>query len=176
MSLKSYNLTWQKNRLVQVETKPHHLAGILAEIRDKLEDSDCTLEDIYSTSYDCEEDSTKTFYNRKSVESGLPEIFTYVVSDCKLGEEFVVNDIKINTLEPALEIRKNIFMILKSQIMKKNTNNLEILISLDREKRDFVESAIPQIVATSNPICNSSFDEISRYVLEKNAELYRRLA
>ena len=74
------------------------------------------------------------------------------------------------------DLNRAVIILTIPKIMKKNTNNLEILISLDREKRDFVESAIPQIVATSNPICNSSFDEISRYVLEKNAELYRRLA
>lgn len=62
MSIELHNFTWEKVRLVQVETQPHQIAGVLASIRDTLENSDCEWEDIYSASYDCEEDGTTTFY------------------------------------------------------------------------------------------------------------------
>ena len=62
MSIELHNFTWEGVRLVQVETQPHHIAGVLANIRDTLENSDCEWEDIYSASYNCEEDGTTTFY------------------------------------------------------------------------------------------------------------------
>lgn len=79
MSLELHNLIWEGVRLVQVETQPHHIAGVLAEIRNTLENSDCEWEDIYSASYECEEDGTTTFYEGESAEAGNPGIWTYVV-------------------------------------------------------------------------------------------------
>ena len=98
MSINLHNFIWEGVRLVQVETQPHHIAGVLAEIRNTLENSDCEWEDIYSASYECEEDGTTTFYEgvypepldfargsrsrRESAEAGNPGIWTYVVYDC----------------------------------------------------------------------------------------------
>lgn len=48
MTLELHNFTWEEERLVQVETQPHHLAGVLAAIQETLNDSDCEWEDIYS--------------------------------------------------------------------------------------------------------------------------------
>ncbi|BAY62809.1 hypothetical protein NIES22_28850 [Calothrix brevissima NIES-22] len=48
MALELHNFIWEGERLVQVETQPHHIAGVLAEIRRTLESSDCNLDDIYS--------------------------------------------------------------------------------------------------------------------------------
>jgi len=47
MALELHNFIWEEERLVQVETQPHHIAGVLAEVRDTLENSDCDLDDIY---------------------------------------------------------------------------------------------------------------------------------
>jgi DNA-binding winged helix-turn-helix (wHTH) protein len=40
MALELHNFVWEGERLVQVETQPHHITGILAEIRKTLENSD----------------------------------------------------------------------------------------------------------------------------------------
>lgn len=62
MALKLHNFLLKGERLVQVETQPHHIAGVLAEIRRVLENSDCDWDDIYSAYYEHEEDCTITFY------------------------------------------------------------------------------------------------------------------
>lgn len=52
MPIKLHNVTWERVRLVQVETQPHHITGVLANIRDILENSDCEWEEIYSAYFD----------------------------------------------------------------------------------------------------------------------------
>lgn len=97
MAIELHNFIWEEERLVQVETQPHHIAGVLANIRDTLENS---------AYYECEEDETITFYEGESAEAGNPGIWTYVVYDCAVGEEEVVTNLDINTLHPVLELRK----------------------------------------------------------------------
>jgi hypothetical protein len=41
MAIDLHNFIWEEVRLVQVESQPHHIAGVLANIRDTLENSDC---------------------------------------------------------------------------------------------------------------------------------------
>jgi hypothetical protein len=104
MPVELHNFVWEEVRLVQVETQPHHIAGVLAEIRNTLENSDCQWEDIYSAYYECQEDGTVTFYEGDCVEAGNPGIWTYVVYDCAAGEEEVVANFDINTLAAALQL------------------------------------------------------------------------
>lgn len=106
MALELHNFEWDGERLVQRETEPHHIAGVLAEIRWTLENSDCNWEDVYSAYYKCEEDGTITFYEGESAEAGNPGIWTYVVYSCPIGEEVVVKNPDINTLAPALEVQQ----------------------------------------------------------------------
>jgi hypothetical protein len=106
MAIDLHNFTWEDVRLVQVESQPHHIAGVLANIRETLEASDCEWEDVYSAYFDCEEDGTVTFYEAESAEAGNPGIWTYVVYDCTAAEEEVVTNLTINTLDPVLELRK----------------------------------------------------------------------
>lgn len=106
MTIELHNFSWEEERLVQVETQPHHIAGVLASIRDTLENSDCEWEDLYSAFYECEEDGTITFYEAEIAEAGNPGIWTYVVYECAAGEEEVVTNLDINTLDPVLELRK----------------------------------------------------------------------
>ena len=105
MSIELHNFVWEEERLVQVESQPHHIAGVLANIRETLENSDCEWDDIYSAYFEYEDDGTYTFYEGESAEAGNPGIWTYVVYDCAAGEEEVVIDIKINTLDPLLQLR-----------------------------------------------------------------------
>jgi hypothetical protein len=106
MALELHNFIWEEERLVQVETQPHHIAGVLAEVRETLENSDCDWDDIYSAYYECEEDGTTTFYEAESAEAGNPGIWTYMVYDCAAGEEEVVTNVNIDTLEPVLQLQK----------------------------------------------------------------------
>jgi hypothetical protein len=106
VAIELHNFVWEEERLVQVESQPHHIAGVLAEIRETLENSDCEWEDVYSAYFECEEDGTATFYEGESAEAGNPGIWTYVVYDCAVGEEEVVTNLKINTLAPVLQLRK----------------------------------------------------------------------
>lgn len=106
MAIELHNFIWEEERLVQVETQPHHIAGVLANIRDTFENSDCEWEDVYSAYYECQEDGTITFYEGESAEAGNPGIWTYVVYDCTAGEEEVVTNLDINTFNPVLQLRK----------------------------------------------------------------------
>ncbi|MBD2655510.1 MULTISPECIES: hypothetical protein [Synechocystis] len=104
--LSLHNFEWEEERLVQVETQPHHIAGVLASIQETMEMSDCHWEDILSSYYECEEDETVTFYESEVVDAGSPGIWTYVVYECAEGEETVVTDKDINIIDPALELQK----------------------------------------------------------------------
>lgn len=106
MILKLHNFEWECERLVQSETKTHHIAGIVAEIQQTIENSDCNLEDVYSAYFLCEEDGTITFYEGGSAEAGNPGIWTYLVFPCNLGEEEVVEKPDVNTSTPALKTQR----------------------------------------------------------------------
>lgn len=104
--LELHNFEWEGERLVQVETQPHHLTWVLAEIQDILNNSDCEWEDIFSAYYECENDSTITFYESEVVDGGNPGTWTYVVYECKKGEENVITNIDINIFDPALQLQQ----------------------------------------------------------------------
>jgi len=105
MGLELHNFYWDQERLVQVETQPHHMAGLLANIRESLADSDAEWEDIYSAYYECPEDGTTTFYEAESAEAGKPGIWTYMVYECAPGEETVLTNADIDTYQPVLALR-----------------------------------------------------------------------
>ena len=106
MAFELHNFILEEKRLVQVETQPHHIAGVLAEVRQVIEENELNLEELYSAYYECEEDGTTTFYEAESAEAGSPGIWTYMVYDCAAGEETVVTNLDINTLKPALQLQK----------------------------------------------------------------------
>ncbi len=106
MALELHNFIWEEVRLVQVESQPHHIAGVLAEIRLVIEENALPWSAIQSAYYDCEEDGTTTFYEGESAEAGNPGVWTYVTYDCAAGEEKVVTNVDIDTKEPALHIQK----------------------------------------------------------------------
>jgi hypothetical protein len=106
MILELHNFEWEGERLVQVETQPHHLAGISTTIQDILDNSDCEWDDIFSAYYECEDDSTITFYESEIVDGGNPRIWTYVVYECEEGAEDVLTDADIYILNPALQLQK----------------------------------------------------------------------
>ncbi len=106
MAIELHNFFWDRERLVQVETQPHHLAGLLANIRQTLSHSDCQWEDIYSAYYECPQDSTTTFYEAECAQAGKPGIWTYVVYECAEGEETVLTQADIDTYQPVLALRQ----------------------------------------------------------------------
>lgn len=118
MPLELHNFKLEGERLVQRETAPHHIAGVLAQIRWALENSDCDWEDVYSAYYECEEDGTITFYEGESAEAGNPGIWTYVVYSCPVGEEEAVKNSDINTLAPALEMQQLIEKLIFEELAK----------------------------------------------------------
>ena len=76
------------------------------EVRQILEENELDWDEIYSAYYECEEDGTTTFYEAESADAGSPGIWTYMVYDCAAGEEKVVTNVDIDTLEPALQLQK----------------------------------------------------------------------
>lgn len=104
--LSLHNFTWEGERLVQLETQPHHIAGVLGSIQKAMEMSGCDWEDMLSAYYECEEDGTITFYESEVVGAGNPGIWTYVVYECAEGEETVVTSKDINIIDPALKLQK----------------------------------------------------------------------
>jgi hypothetical protein len=106
MTIELHNFIWEKERLVQVETQPHHIAGVLAEVRQTLEENELDWDELYSAYYECEEDGTTTFYEAESADAGKPGIWTYMVYDCAVGEEEVVTNANIDTLKPASQLQQ----------------------------------------------------------------------
>ena len=168
---------------MQVETQPHHIAGVLAEIRNTLENSDCEWEDIYSASYECEEDGTTTFYEgvypersrRESAEAGNPGICTYVVYDCDQSEEVVTN-LDINTLDPALKLRQLVVEVIAATAIDSPDEKVQKLQAIARKNGISPESLLSGTAEIQRSQNRREFSEAANYVLNKNAELYRRLA
>jgi hypothetical protein len=93
MPLEIHNYIWSGERLVQIESQPSHIDGVLDVVQNMRRSSNFTLEweDIYSAYYECEEDGTITFFEGEGVEVANPGVWTYVV--------FVwLNDSKIDDL------------------------------------------------------------------------------
>lgn len=175
MSLELHNFIWEEVRFVQVETQPHHLAGVLANIRDVL-DPTSEWESLYSAYYECKEDGTITFFEGESAEAGNPGIFTYVVYDCFPNEEEVVKNIKIDNFEPVLKFKNLVSDVIYARAITSLDKQVEELRYIALKNGFSPEKLLFARVETSNPPQNPDFDEATRYVLEKNAELYRRLA
>jgi hypothetical protein len=176
MSLKLHNFTWEQVRLVQVETLPHHIAGVLSNIRDTLASSDCEWQDIYSAYYESDQDGTTTFYEGESIEAGNPGIWTYVVYDCALGEEEVVINLDVDTLDPALKLRQIVVEAIAASSIGSPAEPIQKLSDVATEHGIFSEVLLPPRAVLQENQRRWDFDEAAAYVLEKNAELYRRLA
>ncbi|MEB3293235.1 MAG: hypothetical protein VKJ24_08735 [Synechococcales bacterium] len=176
MPLSLHNFTWEEVRLVQVETQPHHIAGVLATIQQPLQDSDSDWEDIFSAYYDCEEDGTTTFYEAESAEAGNPGIWTYVIYNCEPGEETVVTNLAINPSDPALCLQNLLVEVVAASALENPAEKVQRLETIASTH----EVAIETLLAISQTILPDhsppSFEAAASYVLQKNAELYRRLA
>jgi hypothetical protein len=108
MSLEIHNYRLSGQRLVQIESQTSHIDGVLDRVQGTRRNSDLDWEDIYSTYYECEEDSTITFYEGESAEAGSPGIWTYVVCDCPEGSEEVVPNPRIDALAALLKVQRDI--------------------------------------------------------------------
>ncbi|MDB9495303.1 hypothetical protein PN441_03430 [Spirulina major CS-329] len=176
MALELHNVTWTGVRLVQVETQPHHLAGVVSVILASLNHSDCGWEDIYSAFYDFSDDGTTTFYESEQAEAGQPGIWTYVVYDCEIGAEEIVQNLEINTLEPALQVRSLVFAGINPQEAQQSEPlEPDIQPHTDQSLGDSkVQASVQESVESD--FSTHTIDTATQYVLQKNAELYRRLA
>lgn len=108
MAIDLHNFIWSKERLVQVETQPHHISGVLAEVNNVIKENDLEWEDVYSAYYTCEADGTTTFYESEIVEAGQPGIWTYMVYECAEGEEEVITNAGIDIVKPALVLQQSL--------------------------------------------------------------------
>lgn len=108
MPLEIHNYIWSGECLVQIETQPNHIDGVLDVIQNVRRSSDLDWEDIYSAYYECEEDGTITFYEGESAEAGNPGVWTYVVYDCPEGGEEVVRNPSIDVLAALLKVQQGI--------------------------------------------------------------------
>lgn len=108
MHLEIHNYIWSRERLVQIESQPSHIDGVLDILQDVRRSSNLDWEDIYSAHYECEEDGTITFYEGESAEAGNPGVWTYVVYDCPEGSEEVVINPSIDVLAALLKVKRGI--------------------------------------------------------------------
>lgn len=108
MPIEIHNYVLYGQRLVQIESQPNHIDGVLDNIQDVRMSSNLDWEDIYSAYYSCEEDGTITFYEGESAEAGNPGIWTYVVYDCDEGGEDVVCNPSIDVLAGLLRVKRGI--------------------------------------------------------------------
>jgi len=176
MSIELHNVTWKGVRFVQVETQPHHIAGVLEAIRETLTSCDGEWEDIYCSHYDSEKDGTTTFYEGESAKAGKPGIWTYVVYDCDLGKEEVVTNLDIDTFDPALKLRRIVAEVIAATGISSPSQQIERLIDIATENNISPEVLLSSKTEFQQSQPRHEFSEAASYVLEKNAELYRRLA
>ena len=108
MPLEIHNYIWSGERLVQIESEPRHIDGVLDNVQDVRRSSNLDWEAIYSSYYECEEDGTITFYESESAEAGNPGVWTYVVYDCPEGHEEVVRNSSIDVLSALLKVERGI--------------------------------------------------------------------
>jgi hypothetical protein len=108
MPLGIHNYVWSGARLVQVESQPSHIDGVLEIVQDVRRSSNLDWEDIYSAHYECEEDGTITFYEGENAEAGNPGVWTYVVYDCPEDSEEVVLNPTIDVLAALLKVKRGI--------------------------------------------------------------------
>jgi hypothetical protein len=146
MPLKIHNYTWRGERLVKIESQPHHIDGLLDVIQrtrnpviewegihECEEDGTITSydvnqnldrnpnldwADIYSAYFECEVDGTTTVFEGESAKAGNPGIWTYIVYECPEGKEEVVSNPSIDVLAALLKVQRGI------QEMKKSRANL----------------------------------------------------
>ena len=124
--------------------------------------------------YECEEDGTTTFYEGKSAEAGNPGIWTYVVYDCDRCEEEIVTNLDINTLDPALKLRQLVIEVIAATAIDSPDEQVQKLQVIARENGISPESLLSGTAETQRS--QQKFIEAASYVLNRNAELYRRLA
>lgn len=108
MPLEIHNYILSGQRLVQIETQPNHIDGVLDVIQEVRRSSNLNWEDIYSAYYEYEEDGTITFYEGKSAEADNPGVWTYVVYDCREGEEEIVPNPSIDVVAALLNVKQRI--------------------------------------------------------------------
>ena len=108
MPITIHNYTWSGERLVQIESQPIHIDGVLDCVQNVRRNSNLDWEDIYSAYYKCEEDGTITFYEGESAEAGNPGVWTYIVYDCPEGSEEVVPNPTIDILAALLKVKHGI--------------------------------------------------------------------
>lgn len=108
MPIEIHNYICSGERLLQIETQPYHIDGVLDEIQDVRRNSNLDWDNIYSARYKCEEDGTVTFYESESAEAGNPGVWTYVVYDCPEGREEVVCNPSIDVLAALLNVKQKV--------------------------------------------------------------------
>lgn len=176
MSITFHNFTWEGARFVQIETQMHHIEGVLFKIREGLENSDCSWEEIYSTHYKSEEDGTITFYEGESAKVGQPGIWTYVVYNCAPGKEEIVVNLDVDPSEPSLKLRHILSEIMAAVVIDDRTKQVQQLRQIAANNGLSHELLLSFKAHFQKCRAKHSFETAASYVLEKNAELYRRLA
>ena len=176
MPIRLHNAVWERVRLVQVETLPRHIAGVLANMRETLANSDCAWEDIYSAHYNAEDDGTTTFYEGENAEADKPGLWTYAVYACELGQEEVITNLELDTLNPALKLRRIFADVTAAIDITSPTEQAQALSAIATQNGIAAEALLASNPEHQQHQPTYEFDRAVNYVLEKNAELYRRLA
>jgi hypothetical protein len=106
MAIQLHSFVSSEKRYIQVESQLHHIIGIFKKINRSQAIRGCTVSDIYSAYYECEEDGTITFYQAEIPHIGKPGVWTYIAYECPQGEEKVFKDtfidISLNSIKQLL--------------------------------------------------------------------------
>lgn len=99
MAIRLHSFVSSGKRYIQLESQPHHITGIFRTLmRFSKNMHHCTLPDVESAYFRCEEDGTITFYQAESSDGcHCAGIWTYLVYECPEGEEKVFPDSSIDT-------------------------------------------------------------------------------
>ncbi len=143
MPLQIHNYICNGHRLVQIESQPSHIDGVLDVVQKVRTSSNLDWDNIYSAYYECEEDGTITFYEGESAEAGNPGVWTYLVYDCLEDQEQVVPNPSIDVLAALVKVNQG--------IQERNSSETNLL--------PYAENAVVDIRKLRNYCLNPEHDD-----------------
>ncbi|BAY11865.1 hypothetical protein [Calothrix sp. NIES-2098] len=97
MAIRLHGFLSSPKRYIQIESQPHHITAIFKRILNFQCLHRCEFVDVHNAYYECEADGTITFYQAKQDETCESGIWTYLVYECREGDEKIFRDPLINT-------------------------------------------------------------------------------
>jgi hypothetical protein len=137
MAIKLHSFVITEKRYVQVESQPYHITGLLKGIINSANLRGCDFIDIHSAYYDCEDDGTVTFYQANRTDIECPGIWTYLLYECRKGQEKIFRDSKVSTsIEP-------LYQLLAGGKLTQETVNINQYLEYKYQESEYIDVILP---------------------------------